>query len=79
MTTPKYGHSHQRLRAQLLPRAYGKPCHFCNHPMLPGQQLDLDHTEDGHGYRGMTHSRCNRADGARKTNELRANPRSEDW
>jgi hypothetical protein len=34
--------------------------------MLPGQPLDLDHRPDGRGYRGMTHARCNRADGGRR-------------
>lgn len=75
----KYGHPHQQLRANLLPHAYGKLCHFCHKPMLPGQQLDLDHTEDGASYRGITHARCNRADGARKTNSARTNPTSEAW
>lgn len=75
----RYGHTHQKLRTNLLALAYGQPCHFCNKPMLPGQPLDLDHTDDGRSYRGMTHQACNRADGARKTNEQRANPRSEAW
>lgn len=76
------GWAHQKLRAQLLPHAYGKLCHFCKQPMLPGQPLDLDHTADRRSYRGMTHSSCNRADGARKTNAQRRavqDPRSRDW
>lgn len=63
-----YGTHHQRLRAQLLPDAYGKACHFCGHPMLPGQPLDLDHSPDRQSYRGMAHASCNRRDGAAKTN-----------
>jgi hypothetical protein len=34
--------------------------------MLPGQELDLDHTPDGRGYRGMSHARCNRSDGGKR-------------
>ena len=76
------GWHHDKLRAQLLPYAYGTLCHFCRKPMLQGQALDLDHTDDRTSYRGMTHSRCNRADGARKTNAIkRSNKdvRSRDW
>jgi hypothetical protein len=34
--------------------------------MLPGQALDLDHTDDGAGWLGFSHARCNRAAGGRK-------------
>ena len=51
--------------------------------MMPGQALDLDHTDDRRSYRGMTHRSCNRADGARKVNSKRAaqrrDPRATDW
>jgi hypothetical protein len=43
--------------------------------MLPGQQLDLDHRPDGRGYRGMSHARCNRADGGRRSRLGRTNRR----
>jgi hypothetical protein len=62
----KYGYSHQRIRKALLPFAYGRRCHLCGDWMLPGQPLDLDHTPDRTGYRGMTHAKCNRRDGARR-------------
>jgi hypothetical protein len=32
-------------------------------PMLPGQPLDLDHTDDRTAYLGMSHARCNRGHG----------------
>jgi hypothetical protein len=32
--------------------------------MLPGQPLDLDHADDGVGYQGFAHARCNRQAGA---------------
>ncbi len=78
---PSYGWHHQKLRAQLIPHAYGKPCHFCKKAMLPGQPLDLDHANPT-SYRGITHASCNRADGAHKTNaqrRARRDPRSRDW
>ena len=62
----RYGYTHQRIRKALLPFAYGRRCHFCGALMLPGQALDLDHTVDQTGYRGMAHSSCNRRDGARR-------------
>jgi hypothetical protein len=39
--------------------------------MLPGQPLDLDHTDDRAGYRGFAHAKCNREAGARLGNERR--------
>ena len=78
-----YGRRHRNIRAELLPHAWGKLCHFCGKPMMPGQALDLDHTDDRRSYRGMTHRSCNRADGARKVNSKRAaqrrDPRATDW
>ena len=80
-----YGWHHQKLRQQMLPHAWGTLCHFCGLPMIPGQPLDLDHTDDRRSYRGMTHRACNRADGARKVNAKRNskgplfNPRAADW
>lgn len=71
----RYGHAHQRLRAALLREAIGQPCHHCGRPMLEGQALDLDHTADGEGYRGMAHSRCNRSEGARRGNAAKARRR----
>ena len=62
-----YGKDHQDLRAELLPKAIGQPCHFCGEPMLEGQPLALDHTEDRNGYRGMAHLSCNAADGGRRS------------
>ena len=62
----RYGYTHQRIRKALFPFAYGGRCHFCGELMLPGEPLDLDHTADGLGYRGMTHAECNRRDGARR-------------
>ena len=67
-TARGYGYAHQRLRAALLPQAYGKPCPRCGETMERGQDLDLGHTDDRTGYQGMEHASCNRRDGADKTN-----------
>ena len=79
-----YGSKHQALRKQLLPKAYGTPCPHCGEPMLEGQKLDLDHTEDRAGYRGFSHSSCNRAAGTRKANarikeRMQHDQHSRDW
>lgn len=66
-----YGYEHTRLRAALLPSAYGKPCPLCGRTMQRGEALDLDHSPDRLGYRGMAHASCNRADGARRGNAAR--------
>jgi hypothetical protein len=66
-----YSGPHQAIRRALLPDAYGRPCPRCGRPMLPGQPLDLDHTDDRAGYLGMSHSTCNRQAGARKGNARR--------
>jgi hypothetical protein len=67
MTKPAYRGAHRAVRRAVLPYAYGQVCHLCGRPMLPGQPLDLDHRPDGRGYRGMSHARCNRADGGRRS------------
>ncbi|MEU0040234.1 hypothetical protein [Streptomyces sp. NPDC006333] len=82
-TADGYGYEHQQLRRVLLAEAYGRPCHHCGLAMLPGQRLDLDHTADRSGYRGMAHASCNRSDGARRGNAMRRRPgtlkTSETW
>lgn len=68
----RYGSQHQALRRALMKTAYGSPCARCGEPMLPGQRLHLDHRDDGDGYLGMSHLRCNTRAGAVKTNRERA-------
>jgi hypothetical protein len=72
----RYGYLHRLIRAALLPQAFGRPCLHCGRPMLPGQRLDLDHTADRSGYRGMTHASCNRREGARRGAATPKRPRS---
>ena len=55
----EYGSQHKKLRAVLLPQAYGTPCVRCGHVMLRGQVLHLDHNDTRTGYLGFSHgSRC---------------------
>jgi hypothetical protein len=69
-TAAGYGTSHQELRKALLPQAYGKPCYRCGKPMLPGQELHLDHTDDRTGYGGFSHRACNLRAAARKARAI---------
>lgn len=69
-TARGYGYDHQKLREALLPGAYGQPCHHCTELMLPGQDLDLDHSDDRTAYRGMAHATCNRQAGSAKAHAL---------
>ena len=71
MARRRYGYRHAQIRKALLPDAYWSPCPHCGGTMLPGQALDLDHTADGVGYRGMAHATCNRREGARRGNAAR--------
>jgi hypothetical protein len=68
-----HGSGHQRLRAMLIDSAYGQPCARCGKPMLEGEELDLDHDENG-GYLGFSHALCNRRAGAYKGAERRWHP-----
>jgi hypothetical protein len=75
MTRGPYGGRHQSTRRLLLADAHGRPCCLCGEPMLPGQDLDLDHAPDGSGYRGMAHAKCNRVDGGRRGSRRRQHRR----
>lgn len=70
-----YAGPHRAIRRALLPYAYGRPCPRCGRPMLPGQALDLGHTDDRAAYSGIEHARCNRQAGARLGNERRRTER----
>ena len=53
-------------------------CVLCGLPIEPGTPWDLDHKPDLSGYRGPTHQRCNRSDGAKRGNSNRYR-RSREW
>jgi hypothetical protein len=66
-----YGGEHQAVRRAMLPYAVGSRCWRCGQPILPGQPVDLGHTDDRSGYAGPEHARCNRQAGARLGNARR--------
>lgn len=77
MADPKYGAAHQRLRkqwAQKIANGARPPCarDSCSLPILPTDEWDLDHEEDGVRYKGPSHLYCNRSAGGKKA---RANDR----
>ncbi len=55
----------------MLANAIGKPCVRCGLPIEAGQPVDLDHRDDGNGYRGLAHASCNRRAGAERGVTLR--------
>lgn len=72
-----YGSPHRQAREAALEdlRRYdGQPCHHCTKPMwyAARARLDLDHTDDRAGYRGLAHASCNRRAGQAKAMRIRA-------
>jgi hypothetical protein len=65
-----WGNQHQKLRAALLPQAYGTPCVRCGKLMLPGQDLHLDHNDTRTGWLGFSHAACNLRAAARKARAI---------
>lgn len=88
-----YGWAHQRARQRAIAAmADGQACSRCGGPMWRSQArlLDLDHTDDRSGYRGLAHRACNRRAGQAKGMRGRTRdrsvptaaqptPRSRDW
>lgn len=61
----RYGGEHQALRKAMEQYVPGSPCTRCGRPIRPGQAWDLDHHDDGPGWRGASHAACNRKAGSR--------------
>lgn len=63
-TTTQRGYDgrHKQARAKLIKAWHpGDPCAHCGKPMAgPASSLDLAHTADRTGYRGLAHAECNR-------------------
>jgi hypothetical protein len=65
-TARGYGSAHQKTKAELLEQWQpGDPCAHCQQPMTEADRysrdgLDLAHTGDRSGYRGLAHAACNR-------------------
>lgn len=75
----RYGPLHAKIRAQYAP-SVAAGHEICTEPicLMPGRRIppgtpwDLAHNRSTGGYRGPAHARCNRAEGARFGNRLRA-------
>jgi hypothetical protein len=66
-----YTYAYRKLRAALLPKAYGTPCYRCGLPMLRGQELHLDHDDwDRTIIRGFSHRACNLRAAAKKARAI---------
>lgn len=78
-TSAGYGISHQRERERWRPTVDSGQG-FCAEPVClmrsrwiaPGTPWDLAHGATRDTYRGPSHARCNRAEGARRGNRMRA-------
>jgi DNA-directed RNA polymerase subunit RPC12/RpoP len=63
--TATYGREHRELRAEVAPFAIGTACARCGRP-ITDDDWQLDHRDDGGGYLGPSHKRCNAKAGAIK-------------
>jgi hypothetical protein len=63
----RYDREHEQVRRALLSSYHpDTPCPRCDQPLgIDPAALDLDHRDDGAGWNGLCHSRCNRAAGGR--------------
>lgn len=61
----RYGMAHKTMRKRLAPVvALGKTqCARCGELIEPGEKWELDHRDDGRGWLGPSHSKCNRRAG----------------
>jgi hypothetical protein len=73
--TQHYGPAHKALRERLAPVvATGTvECARCGDVIEPGTAWQLDHNDDGRGYRGPSHATCNARAGAEKLLGLNGN------
>jgi hypothetical protein len=58
----RYGHAHKKLRKAVAVQvaAGGVACSRCGGVSRFGDPWDLDHADNGNGYLGPSHARCNR-------------------
>jgi hypothetical protein len=59
----RYGRAHREVRRRFVPlvASGAAVCSRCGDPIVPGEPWDLDHSDNGDGYRGVSHADCNRA------------------
>ncbi|HEX8135563.1 MAG TPA: hypothetical protein VF880_19300 [Actinomycetes bacterium] len=71
--TVAYDREHEAVRRSLLAVSTPwTPCARCGLPLGPDPgRIDLGHRDDGPGWAGLEHRRCNRQAGARKGNARR--------
>ncbi len=63
--TAQYGEAHRELRQEIAPFAVGMACVRCGN-QIEDDDWELDHRDDGGGYLGPAHKRCNAKAGALK-------------
>ena len=69
----RHGHEHRKLRDALAGSFVpGTACTRCREPIEDVADAHLDHSDDGAGYRGWSHARCNASAGASRGNAMRA-------
>ena len=68
----RYGAEHRALRESTKDSSYGTACARCGQELEPGQEIHLDHADDGRGWIGWSHGSCNVSAGAAHGNRLRA-------
>jgi hypothetical protein len=63
----RYGREHEQVRRALLSSYHpDTPCPRCDQPLgIDPGALDLGHRDDGAGWNGLEHARCNRGAGGR--------------
>jgi hypothetical protein len=82
MAKPAYDYRHRQRRKALLPKAYGQCCPMCGVVMLPGMDLELDHstpvayggTEGDRIVHGSCNARAGQRIGARTRRLKRGRP-----
>ncbi len=64
----RYGGEHRKLAAATKGQAWGRSCTRCGWPLVPGQEIHLDHADGGGpaDYRGWSHAHCNTSAAASK-------------
>jgi hypothetical protein len=72
----RYGHKHRKLRRAVAMQvaAGGVSCARCGGLIIRGDAWDLDHADDGDGYLGPSHARCNRDTAGREPESYEDDP-----
>jgi hypothetical protein len=71
----RYDSRHKKARAQAAARHHpADPCTRCGQPLGPmNRTLHYDHNQDGTGYLGFAHARCNIRAGSAEGNRRQGN------